>query len=508
MQSFSSQRENKLKVIFDFRPLWHFLIIACSLLLSYPVYGLAKEPQSKSNRPNVLFIAIDDLNDWVGCLSGHPQAKTPHIDQLAKQGTLFTNAHCQAPVCQPSRACLMTSTYPSSSGLYFLNPGIAASPVTQNKINLPARFAQEGYRVMGAGKLFHVLSGHIFSQLDGYGGGFGYFGPQPEEKISQPHGHPLWDWGAYPEKTEVMPDAQIAEWAVAQLETMKSEPFFLAVGFHRPHVPMLVPSHWFSQHPINAIQLPHTTPEDVQDISPYARDLTSLRHVAPLHDWIIKNKQYKHAVQSYLACSTFVDSCVGKVLDALKHSTYADNTIIVLFSDHGFHLGEKDRWAKRSLWEDGTRIPLIFSGPGVPEGNVCREPAGLIDIYPTLLALCGMNEDPSHEGLSLKPQFNDPSKPRPPTRTTFGPGNHSIRSRDWRYIRYRDGTEELYDHTKDPHEWSNLASAPRWENILSEHRKHLPDNDHEILGSGSTGHLAFEAAAAAQQARAATQEKQ
>ena len=496
-----------MKVVFDSRPLWHVLIVACSLLLSHPDRGLAEESQSSSKRPNVLLIAIDDLNDWVGCLSGHPQAKTPHIDRLAKQGTLFTNAHCQAPVCQPSRACLMTSTYPSSSGLYFLNPGIDSSPVTKNKINLPARFAQEGYRVLGAGKLFHVQSGHIFNQLDGYGGGFGNFGPQPEEKISQPHGHPLWDWGAYPEKTEEMPDAQIAEWAVAQLGAMQSEPFFLAVGFYRPHVPMLVPADWFAQHPIAAIETPRTTPDDVQDLSPYARDLTSLRHVAPLHDWIIKNKQYKHAVQSYLACSTFVDSCVGKVLAALERSPYADNTIIVLFSDHGFHLGEKDRWAKRSLWEDGTRVPLIFSGPGVPEGSVCREPAGLIDIYPTLLNLCGMNEDPTHEGLSLTPQFIDSSKPRRPARTTFGPGNHAIRSRDWRYIRYRDGSEELYDHKTDPHEWTNLAADPHLKNILSEHRKHLPDYDYEILGKGSTGHLAFAAAAAAHQERMANQEK-
>ena len=193
---------------------------------------LADEDKQPTSRPNVLLIAIDDLNDWVGCLAGHPQAATPNIDRLAASGTLFTNAHCQAPVCQPSRASLLTSTYPSSSGLYFLNPGIDASPVTKQKKTLPERFAEEGYRVLGAGKIFHVINGPVFSNLGKYGGGFGYFGPQPEKKISQPHGHPLWDWGAYPDSNEQMPDTQIAHWAIKQLKTPDQDPFFLAVGFY------------------------------------------------------------------------------------------------------------------------------------------------------------------------------------------------------------------------------------------------------------------------------------
>ena len=285
---------------------------------------------------------------------------------------------------------------------------------------------------------------------------------------------------------------------------MKSNPFFLAVGFYRPHVPMLVPPKWFSQHPQEHIRLPEIHPEDVDDLSPYARDLTSLRHVAPLHEWIVANKQWEHAVQSYLACCTFVDSCVGKVLDALEQSPYASNTIVVLFSDHGFHLGEKNRWAKRSLWEDGTRVPLIIAGPELPKDNICPQPAGLIDIYPTLLDLCHLKPDLSHEGLSLVPQIIDPSKERIPVRTTFGPGNHAIRSRDWRYIRYRDGSEELYNHKTDPHEWNNIVSEPRWKDILDDHRKYLPSNEREILGHDSTGHRAFSAAAAAHNQRHST----
>ncbi len=446
-------------------------------------------------RPNILLIAIDDLNDWVGCLKGHPQALTPNIDALAARGTLFANAHCQAPVCQPSRASLMTSLLPSSSGIYFLNPGIDASPVAREQITLPARYAREGYQVMGAGKLFHTTSGQVFSQLGEYGGGFGYFGPQPAKKITYQQGHPLWDWGAFPDETKQMPDMQIADWAARALSRSYDSPFFLAVGFFRPHVPMLVPQEWMDKHPLDQIKLPQVSADDVDDLSPYAKDLTTRHHVAPTHRWMTDHNEWQHAVQAYLASATFVDACVGKVLRALEASRYRENTIVVLFSDHGFHLGEKQRWAKRSLWEDGTRVPLIISAPGLPTGQVCTQAAGLIDIYPTLLDLCGMSAEKKHEGITLKPQLENAAASRTtPVITTFGPGNHAVRSERWRYIRYRDGSEELYDHHHDRHEWNNLAHDPVWKDVMHAHRKHVPKSEHPILGKGSTGHQAFEAA--------------
>ena len=465
-------------------------ILASTLCLISSLYA-------ESPRPNILLIAIDDLNDWVGCLDGHPQADTPNIDALAARGTLFANAHCQAPVCQPSRASLMTSLMPSSSGIYFLNPGIDASPVAKLQITLPARFAKEGYRLMGAGKLFHSTSGQVFSRLGEYGGGFGYFGPQPEEKISYPQGHPLWDWGAFPERSEEMPDEKIAAWAVNRLQQDYTEPFFLAVGFYRPHVPMLVPPEWFRRHPREQIKLPVVKGNDVNDLSDYAKNLTTLHHVAPTHRWIVEREAWEHAVQAYLASGTFVDACVGKVLQALEASRYRANTLVVLFSDHGFHLGEKSRWAKRSLWEDGTRVPLIISAAGLPAGQVCQQPAGLIDIYPTLLDLCGLTADAGHEGISLRPQLDNSQTSRTkPAITTFGPGNHAVRSERWRYIRYRDGSEELYDHRNDPHEWNNLAEDATWKEIKQRHRQFLPEQEHSILGTDSTGHRAFAAAEA------------
>ncbi|MFP6584398.1 MAG: sulfatase [Candidatus Hydrogenedentota bacterium] len=447
-------------------------------------------------RSNVLLISIDDLNDWVGVLDGHPQAKTPNLDAFAARSTLFTNAHCQAPVCNPSRVSLMTSRYPSSTGVYFLNPPIQKSVFEDQVVTLPTRFSREGYQVFAAGKLFHNRDNAEY--FDEYAGNFGGFGPTPEQKISQPHGHPLWDWGAYPERTDEMPDDKIANWAVEQLQKDYDKPFFMGVGFFRPHVPMFAPQEWFDKHPRESIQLPKVRNNDRDDISKYGRDLTTLEHVAPTHEWVSEANQWDHAVQAYLASTTFADACVGKVLDALVASPHADNTIVVIFSDHGFHLGEKERWAKRSLWEDGTRVPLMIQSPTHGHPSQTSAPAELIDIYPTLLDLAGLTSDSNLEGQSLRPLLDDPAAQwNHPARTTFGPGNHSIRTKRWRYIRYADGSEELYDHDSDPNEWENLANREEYEKVLADHRKWLPKTHAPILGQDSTGHKAFAAAEAA-----------
>lgn len=456
--------------------------------------GVCTASFAQDARPNVLLIAVDDLNDWVGALGGHPQAMTPNMDRLAGMSTNFVNAHCQAPVCNPSRTSLMTSRYPSSTGVYFLNPEIHQSPLADQAETLPMRFAREGYEVFAAGKLFHA--GDNEKYFPTFAGNFGGFGPRPEEKISQPHGHPLWDWGAFPDNTQDMPDNKIADWAVEQLAKEYDKPFFMGVGFFRPHVPMYAPQEWFDRHPRGELQLPVTLDTDRDDIPQYGLDLTTLEHVAPTHEWVSGAGEWDHAVQAYLASVTFVDMCVGKVLDALESGPHARNTIIVLFSDHGFHLGEKQRWAKRSLWEDGTRVPMMFHVPGIAAADV-KAPAELIDIYPTLLELCGMDVGSTLEGHSLSRLIEDPHAIWAyPARTTFGPGNHAIRTQRWRYIHYADGSEELYDHDSDPDEWRNLAGVEGYESILANLRKHLPTNEAAILGEGSTGHLAFRAAEA------------
>ena len=329
-----------------------------------------------------------------------------------------------------------------------------------------------------------------------YGGHFGGMGPRPKEKISSFPGHPLWDWGTFPERDEQLSDHKVASWAIEQLAGSRDQPFFLGAGFVTPHVPQYAPQKWMDLFPLDEVQLPKTIPNDLDDLSDYAVALTRREHVAPTHEWVTENDQWKPLVQTYLACTTFTDHQVGRLLDALEKSGRAENTIVVLFTDHGFHLGEKDRWAKRSLWQDGAGTPLIIAGPGIAKGAVCDQPVELIDLYPTLLDLSGLDPDPAHEGDSLRPLLENPQTADWPhlARSSYGPGNVALISNAHRYIRYADGSEELYDRHADPHEWTNLASDPKFTSRLVKFREALPDRAHPVLGKNSTGHKAYEAA--------------
>ena len=461
-----------------------FLILPFFLMFESLVFGASK-------KPNVLLISIDDLNDWVGCMGGHPQAKTPNIDRVAKMGTLFNNAHCQSPVCNPSRASMMTGRYPHTSGVYFLSPDLKEAPVLKNLKTMPEVFADHGYKTMAAGKIYHRGDKRFFQEYLPTGG----FGPRPPKKISQPHGHPLWDWGIFPDDDNVMPDMKCAKWAVDQLSQKHDKPFFMGVGFYRPHVPMFATKKWFDMHPKDKIKLPAVLSDDLNDLSQYAIDLTNLEHVSPTHEWVTGAGQWEHAVQSYLASVTFADHCLGLVLDALEKSKYADNTIIALFSDHGFHLGEKERWAKRSLWEDGTRVPVVVVAPGHKASQKTNRPAELLDIFPTLLELAGLPKDETQEGQSLVPLMKNPKREwKHPAITSFGLGNYSIRSTNYRFIQYFDGSRELYDLRDDPHEWKNLIENPKMPQVIQEHASFIPQKQHPILPGNSTGHKAYAAA--------------
>lgn len=430
--------------------------------------------------PNVLVISIDDLNDWVGCLGGHPQARTPNIDRLARRGTLFANAHCQAPVCTPSRASLVTGLLPSSTGLYFLQPGLSGSNVTRERMTLVEHFAKLGYRTMGAGKFHHNDEAKFYQE---YGGKLGGFGPIPKAKISYPTGLKLWDWGAYPATDAEMPDTKVADWVIGKLEEKQPKPFFLVAGFWRPHVPLYAPPRWFELFPRKTVRLPEVLAGDRDDLPLYAIDLTE-GAPAPKHEWFIENNAWKHAVQSYLASIAFVDDCVGRVLDSLDANSHKDDTVIVLMSDHGWHLGEKGRWAKRSLWEESTHVPLIVSAPGFNQKQVTRKPAGLIDIYPTLLELTGHSPRADLQGRSLVPLLRDPKAEWDrPIVTTFGPKSHALRTEHHRYIRYADGSEELYDHRTDPHEWHNVAANQKHADLIAGLQKHLPKENVPVIDS-------------------------
>lgn len=470
-------------------PRWMLALLCLLSLVAHTTRAVEEPP------PNVLLISIDDLNDWIGCLGGHPQAMTPNIDRLAKRGVLFANAHCQSPVCNPSRASMMTSLYPETTGIYFLNPPVHTVPKAMENKLLPTRFDEAGYHVTAAGKLFHNQGNKM--HFPHYAGSFGGFGPTPKQKISRFPGHPLWDWGAYPDRDGQMPDDKIASWAEDQLNQKRDKPLFLAAGFYRPHVPHFAPKKWMDLFPLDEVQLPWTDENDLDDLSQYAINLTRLKHVAPTHEWVLENEEWKPLVQTYLACVAFVDHQVGRVLKAFDESAYKDNTYVVLYSDHGFELGEKERWAKRSLWENSTRVPMIIMGPGIEGGRVCHKPVELIDLYPTLLDLTGQTADPKHEGQTLVPLLNDVNADWPHlARTSFGPGNVAIKSERYRYIHYADGSEEFYDHDNDPHELTNRIKDASLSKFIEAHRKHVPKSYHAILGKASTGHKAFEASGA------------
>lgn len=436
---------------------------------------------SAQSRPNVLFVAIDDLNDWVGFLQGHPNTLTPNLDRLAQRGMVFERARCQATICAPSRASLMTGLYPSTTGIYLqLNDQFLqqANEAAGKSIFLPDYFEQHGYQTLGVGKLFHNGDGaRVFEE---YGGVFEKFGPKPAQRV---HYDPAWfdkpggtqtDWGPFPTSNEQMPDWKSATWAIEHLRQSYDQPFFMAVGFVRPHVPWHVPQEWFDRFDTASVQLPPYLPGDLDDVPEISRRVHEVP-MMPTTDWAIETGQWKEIVRAYLACITFVDAQLGRVLDALEESSHADNTLIVLWSDHGYHLGEKNRFAKHSLWERTTHVPLLLAGPGIDAGQRCPAEVGLIDLYPTLLDLCGLPANPQNEGRSLMPLLGDPQQAWPyPARTTYGPGNHSLHYQDYHYLRFANGAEELYRRDKDPHEWTNLALQRKYRKTLSRFREYLP----------------------------------
>ncbi|MBT3635782.1 MAG: sulfatase [Opitutae bacterium] len=430
-----------------------------------------------SSKPNVLFLAIDDLNDWIGCLGGHPQVKTPNLDRLAARGTLFTNAHCQAPVCNPSRTSVMLGLRPSTTGIYSLQPSFKTVPKFADHVTIPKAFQANGYATSTLGKIYH---GSFLPK-----GEFDKTGPRaklpnrfPKKKfVDTPQNHRLVDWGIWPPKDSDQLDYHTAEWAVGELSKKPKDPFFMAVGFFRPHVPLYASQKWFDLYPEESLVLPHIRRNDRQD-TPRFSWYIHWKLPEPRLKFLDQNKQLKNKVRSYLASVSFVDAQVGRVLDALEASGLEDNTIVACWSDHGYHLGEKEITGKNTLWDPSTRVPMMFAGPGISKGARCERPAELLDLYPTLAELCQLKSVPKNiEGLSLVPQLKDAKAPRTrPAITSHGPGNNSARSETHRYIRYADGSEELYDIRKDPHEFKNLASDPKTKELRKKLAAYFPKN--------------------------------
>ncbi|QDV22996.1 pectate lyase [Aureliella helgolandensis] len=476
-----------------------------------------RESTSSRSAPNILFIAVDDLNDWVGCLGGHPQAETPHIDRLAKRGVLFTNAHCASPACNPSRAALFSGQMPWNTGVWSNDSRklFAQHPQIQT---LPQAFGQAGYHTLGTGKMMHSSAADnriLFQEHFNVEQRWSPFTRRavdysdqelPSKRTSSPRhvvkgpprvilplngmpsdrrpdtpGGESFDWGPIDVPDSAMGDAQSASWAIEQLQASHQRPFFLGVGFYRPHIPLWAPKKYFSRFEGKTVQRPAYSNSDLDDLNGTSRRWALEAITAGLHSTVVEHDQWEEAVKAYLACTTFVDAQIGRLLDALDNSEYGENTTIVLWSDHGWHLGEKQHWGKWTGWERSTRVLLAIVPPKnrteqYPNlGQRCHSPVGLIDLYPTLTELCQVPAPHAMDGQSLLPLLREPAQvTERVVVTSFDPGNVSLRSDRWRYIQYQDGTQELYDLNKDPNEWTDLSGDPQQQSVIEGFQSKIP----------------------------------
>lgn len=520
----------------------------------------SQDKNTPEQPPNVLFIMIDDLNDYQGVFGGHPQAKTPSIDKLSQSGTTFINGHTNVPVCQPSRNSLFTGIYPHRSRDFGWTPHFKQAVLKNHKTFIEL-FKENGYRTLGTGKLLHAnvraywdewgvpeginYGPHAYSGIDEKGKRImGHSSvPEPFRSINVVDGSfaPLsdtpvisdgnggfketgWTYGNKPyhyiddTNRDLMPDEQHALWIDEKIkaleQTEENKPFFMGVGFVKPHTPLYAPRKYFDMFPLEDIIMPEIKEGDADDCfysSTYPQTEMGLAYYQKLKAaYSGKDEGLRKFLQGYLACVAFVDDQVGKVMDALDQSRFKDNTIVVLVSDHGWQMGEKDYLYKNSPWDESTRIPFIIRDPNrSKQGDKVTQAVSLIDLFPTLKEVCQLegntnqNKTQQLDGFSLKPFLENPK-----TGTWQGPNgaltvlgaginkpikgigfnsnpsalwhiqitkdldtsyvarqNYTYRTKDWRYILYRNGKEELYNHKTDTHEWENLAMDSKYADV-------------------------------------------
>ena len=460
-----------------------------ALALLTPVAGSVAADAPADRRPDVLFVAVDDLNDWVGCLGGHPRSVTPNFDRLAARGVLFTNAHTASPSCNPSRAALLSGRRPGTSGIYF-NSQPAANGLA-GVVTLPEHFRANGYRVLGGGKIFHGGPGPGTGSpvtperfWDDYFSAGKFPAPPGGNVNGLNKGH--FDWGPVDVPDAALGDTRLVTWAADELTGSNGDdarPRFLAAGLYRPHLPWYVPAKYFADVPARP-ELPAYLADDLADVPPAG---VKLARPQGDHAAVLKSDQWHAAVRGYLASIRYADTQLGRLIDALDAGGAADNTIVVLWGDHGWHLGEKDHWRKFTLWERATRVPYLIVAPGVTgPGGRCDAPVDLMSVYPTLCDLCGLDRPDHVEGDVLTTLLRDPSAAWDGVAvTTYGPGRHAVRDDRWRLIRYagsgEGGTAELYDHAADPHEWTNVSDRPEHADRIATLAALLPENDAEPL---------------------------
>jgi len=481
-------------------------LIILTVLISKAMGGCVPSSLTPQSSPNVLFIAVDDMADWLGCM-GHPDAITPNMDKLASQGILFTQAYCTSPICGPSRAAILTGQRPETTKVYH-NRGTYIDYVPEATA-FPEYFRNHGYFVAGAGKINHSSTKVVDKNWDTYGPGTGIVGtPFTHEELATENMDPTvvvrrdtwsvrlpmnkisnidrpnntwstFDWGPLPIHDTVMPDGRIANWAFNQIRNEQEKPMLLCVGFYKPHQPLFAPQKYFDFYDQNSIQLPPHIENDLDDLSQTAIDYAHLPWTSGCHETVIRYNQWQAGVHAYLATISFVDAQIGKLISALATSSKADNTWIILFSDHGWHLGEKEHWGKHTAWERSTRVPLIIVPPKqhrkkYDRGQKCNIPVNLLDLYPTLLDMGSLPDKNDLEGNSLLPLLMGNTWSGPPVSvTTLGRGSHAITDGKYKYIHYYDGNQELYDLSKDRWEWYNLAKDPSHSGHINGLKKYI-----------------------------------
>ena len=504
-----------------------------------------------AERPNVLFIIVDDLNDMPLHPAGKPHVPTPNFDRLAKQGISFSNAHCNDPICAPSRSSMMTGLYPQTSSLYWFED-YRQNAILSKCVTLTEHLAVNGYGVYTTGKIYHGNQDPKgFFAGRGMGGNIGpwpwdgrrqsrrgflphpqqmyfyaddadsdmdykwehTFGPLsmvpdfPADPANKVPGYRGWYLSGKPYRyvndndRDPMPDESHAAWAAQVLAQKHDQPFALFTGFSRTHTPLYAPKKYFDMFPLDQIEIPKALKEgDLEDCAPSLanQSLYAFRRYQMLFHHKDRPQLFKEWLQAYMACVAFIDDQVGTVLDALEASPHASNTIVILTSDHGFHVGGKESLYKQTLWDSGTRIPFIVAGlKGMPKGVLCQQPISLIDVYPTFIDLCGLPKNPHQgrsdyplDGHSIKPLMLNPNGKwtGPEVAISALPGkdhsqhrehigtlypHFSVRAADWRYSLTSDGQEELYHYPTDPNEFTNLAGNSEYARIQARLRRQL-----------------------------------
>ncbi len=444
--------------------------------------GCVSFGKSQRRPLNVLMIAIDDMNNWPSSFWGN--AKTPNIDRLAAQGVKFTNAHCVVSACNPSRVALLAGMRPETTGQFGNDGNFRLRPGGDDIVTLPQHFRQHGYEAVAAGKLFHQQRGgneepDPVSDPQSWDRQYkGWIGTPGRERYLNKDGYGKWHdgkfkeylgkygvWGPIDESKEECGDWKAADFCARYLAEERDKPFFLACGIFRPHSPQLAPQEFFDMYPLDEIELPEAPDDDFDDIPKCAHENFTTDFFV---NGVRAMGQWKKAVQAYLASMSFADACVGHLLNALENSEYRDNTAVLLWSDHGWHLGDKHRWEKYSLWSQATNAPTVIKIPGVtPRGEECGRAVSYLDFYPTLSEVCGLPLRDELEGHSLAPLLRDPSAvwPWAAVNTDHYNQDYSVTKDQWNYIRYESGEEELYDHSTDRLEFQNLASDPQYEDL-------------------------------------------